>query len=525
MIKKGLIFVLILGILSSILAFYYLILPRDVFHWDESHHALYGMFIYEDIKTANWGKFWHDTGKQTLWSFLHSWVLGVWFLFFGLTYVSARAMSLLPFVGSIILTYLIAIRINREKGWIIGIIAALLMILSVPILDLATSCMIESLSIFCSLLFILVYLIALKKEKYGYFFLAGIFLGILALSKYQYGIVIGFAVGTLALCELFENRKLIKRWFQCYFSLFSGAFVVCALWFFTPPVEKKIFMIFWGWRKGAEMEAKTTIIPSFQEAIDYLFIIIKYSSFSYLMGVLLLVSLIYAIIYFRKRINIRILTIMIVIPLILFTLIKHHDVRYISILFPLMFVLFGFFLVDVFDRCKGYIIKYKRWVTLVGVLLSLVLLYGLIQFPNKAYNYVHRQGGVQKEPYSKQYKHNLEDVLDYFYYVIPEGQTVSVGFRTHFLTPYTFWFHFYGRFYYNSYFVINHPVFYKSRYFITIEVGEKSPYFTPNSDYYIDLAKWNAFLKRAEKEKRVALYSYKNFPDIGITAKIYKNLH
>lgn len=524
MIKKGLICVLILGIIASVWAFYYLVLPRDVFYWDESHHALYGLHIYQDIQDQNWDKFWSDTGRQTMWCFLHSWFLGAWFLIFGLSYASARSLNLVFFVSSMILTYLIAIRINREKGWIIGIIASTMIIFSASILDMASACMIEALSMFFSLLFVLTYITAVENKKSGLFFLAGVFLGLLTLSKYQHGFVMSCAVFVIAIWGLLDNRKLIMQWFYRYFALFSGAFITAGLWFFSPPSAKKIAMVFWVYREGGWNAQKG--LPFIQKILDYPNIILNYYTFSSLIGVLFFVSLFYAFIRYRKNINIRTLLVIIIIPLVLYTIIDHHEIRYISSLVPLIYVLFGLMLTDFYAFVIGLAKEKKKWV-FVGIgLISLFLVYELYNFPKKALDLVYRQYNVVKEPFSSKEKQNINDVLDFFSESIPSGQTIAWAFQSHFFTPYTLTFHFYGKFNTYSYYMVRHPGFFKSHYFITIEIGESSPYYWEfkHEKRLQILESWNTFLQKAEKEKNVKLYGVKKFPGLDITAKIYKNL-
>ncbi len=519
----GFVVIFLLGLISVVLAYNYLVVPRDVFYWDESHHAFYGLLIFDDLKSLNWDKFWIDTGKQTLWCFLHSWFLGIWFLLFGMSFSSARAMSLFFFFGSIILTYLIAIRINREKGWIIGIIASILMILSPIILDMASACMIEALSVFFALLFVFVYLIALEKQKTGYFFLVGITLGILTLTKYQYGALFGFAVAVLALWEFWGNREIIKEWFLRYLSFLLGAIIVTALWFLTPPAEKKIRMVFWSFEQAGIVGEKLSF---FERIIDYPMIILNYYSFSYLIGILLFISLIYVSAYFiKKQINLRILVILIIIPLILSTIIGHHEARYISVFVPLMYVLFGFMLIDLFGKIKQSSLLLRRWIYVGGILVCLFLCYELFQFPQKAFSHVYNQYPVINRPFDTERKNNLEDVLNFFYDAIPPGESVSVGFSGHYLTPYNLAFHFNKRFIFYSSFMIKDPNFFKSRYFITVEVPREEPYYWPYQDghFWPENIRWNKFLNKIEQEGKIKLYEQKEFSNLRITAKIYVN--
>lgn len=498
----GLIVVIIVGIIVSIWAYYYLVIPRDVFYWDESHHAYFGLLIFDSIKRLDWGTFWFHTARQTLWPPLHSWFLALTFLLSGPSYLSARAFSLFPFFGSLILVYLISLRISRDRGWLIGILSVIFMSTSAAMLDIATSCMIESISLFIALAVIYAYLIACEKKLLLNFVWVGLLLGILVVAKYQYAILLGGALSVLALLELI----LEKKFFVKHLVVLLSSLPVLGLWFFTPPADKKIGMLFWSWKEAAWAAGRKVPLP--EKILSYPKFIFDYYSFSYILGAFLFLSLIYVAVYYLKKENYRILWMMVVVPLVMSTIIRHHEVRYICILVPLMYVLAAFMLINLSQRFKRF----------GAAIIVLLIVQGLFLFPAKAQKYVYDQYSVTKGA-------NLEDVLDYFYSAIPPQSSVSWGFQGHYFTPYTLMFHFYDRFEGYSPFMMRDRRFFTSKYFLTIEINNKFPYYWEFKfeDRLGQLARWNDFLSNAYRDKKLVLYEKKAFPNLHLTAVIYKN--
>ncbi|NQU16575.1 MAG: glycosyltransferase family 39 protein [Candidatus Saganbacteria bacterium] len=517
----ALILIIILGIITSTFAYYYLVLPRDVFYWDESHHAFFGLLIYDDIKNHNWGKFWQDTGRQTLWPPIHSWFLGGWLLIFGPGYVSARSFSLLPFLGSLFLLFLIAVQINREKGWFIAVFSCFLLLTAPAFLKQSTACMIESLSVFFSLSFVYIYLLFIDGDNPWKNILIGLSLGVLFLVKYQYSIIFCIVVFVLAIMELLIDKDELKKWFYKYLFLVLGYLSILVLWFITPPVQKKIGMMFYAWNTAAWTHGRDFTL--WDKLSYYPGAIFKYYGFSYLIGVLLLTALVYSFWHFRNK-QIRVLGLMVLIPLVLSAIIKHQEFRYLSAFIPLLYLLSGFMLINIMMWVKSFSAKQRKMLYVVVLLLLVIMVYDLTKLPSRAADIVYREYSVIKIPGAKQDVSNLEDVLNYFYDAIPPRQSVSWGFQSNFFTPYTLSFHFYDKFASYSPFMIKHPDFFRSNYFITIDIGKDSPYYWEFKfeSRLLQLAKWNVFLKQAEKDGKIMLYEEKEFPNLSIMARIYK---
>ena len=61
----GLIIVLLFTTLVSSLVFFNIILPGDSFHWDESHHGIYGVWLSKNIANGDWASSWHNTHRHS----------------------------------------------------------------------------------------------------------------------------------------------------------------------------------------------------------------------------------------------------------------------------------------------------------------------------------------------------------------------------------------------------------------------------------------------------------------------------
>ena len=113
--------ILIVSVLFCAALFYNVILPADTFHWDESHHALYSVWLTKDIQAGNWNAFWQHTHHQALWPFLHSWFVAAFFLLFGISYATARAANLFLFLLVLLGIWLVGKELNKERGLWIGL--------------------------------------------------------------------------------------------------------------------------------------------------------------------------------------------------------------------------------------------------------------------------------------------------------------------------------------------------------------------------------------------------------------------
>ncbi|KPJ69774.1 hypothetical protein AMJ44_02370 [candidate division WOR-1 bacterium DG_54_3] len=551
----GFIVVILLGLIASGFAFSYLLLPRDVFFWDESHHALYGLNIHRDLSNFDWVSFWVDTNHQGYWPFLHSWFLGLTFLIFGVSYDTARLLSLFFFYGSIIVIYLISLNMDRKRGWLIGIISSGFFILSPVVLNFGTNCMLEMMGICISLLAIYVYLLALDKKRLSYYLLLGVILSLALLTKYEFAALLAPVIFFSALWELVEkyrkiksmepgelksqkkirafavNKKkemvwLAKNWFYRYGLVFMVVALVGITWVLLPPVERKLGLIAFKWNIASlKSDAPFAFLPRFTFYIKSLFI--DYN-LSFVLGSLMLLSLPIAFIKDYKRIKVRLLILAVIIPyIILSAIIEHQEHRLFLTIAPFLFILTGYITLKIFEWIKSRTGYFRKVWIITGLFLLILMFYEFyIYFPkilNHAYNYY----GIVNKPFEEK-KENLKDVLDFFHEKIPREASISSLIIGQHLTPYTQIFHFRDwKAPYFGPFMINHPYFLNSAYFISLKVEKDSPYyesFKDTGDGLNKLNKWNNYLETQLEERSINIFADKYFKDLKLKALIYRNL-
>lgn len=146
--QKGLIIVLVAFFLLGGLLFITRLLMADSFSKEEAQHALYGLWLYKDLKSFDLGSFWYDTNRQVYWPFFHSWIQSLFFLVLGVSYFSARLLSFLIFFATLILMYVACAQFSQKSGWKIGILAVLLALTSPIMLKYATLNTLEGLGAF-----------------------------------------------------------------------------------------------------------------------------------------------------------------------------------------------------------------------------------------------------------------------------------------------------------------------------------------------------------------------------------------
>ena len=205
--KLALLIVILIGLVASTIAFFFLLKSLDVFIWDEAHHALYGNWILRDIKNLDWPGFWRDTGTQAWWQPLHSWVLAFFLLVFGRSFVVARTTSLFFYFLTFGLFYLISSKLSKERGWLIAIFAAALLATSPFLLVLASLNLQESMGAFVILLSAYVYLVAFERKELRYYLLTGLLLSIALLTKYQFGTILGGALLLASISKLWDISR------------------------------------------------------------------------------------------------------------------------------------------------------------------------------------------------------------------------------------------------------------------------------------------------------------------------------
>ncbi len=210
-----------------------------LFDWDEAMHANGGLILALDLRAGDWLAFLRDSYAQAFYPPGFSWLLAPMFLLFGPSPLVARATSLICLGLAITVIYLVGLALDKQRGWVAGLIAALLTLFSLPLLTNAALVMLEIPALLASFLALLIYMKALEDgpRTSQLCLLASVLLGFTFLVKYPYGLALAL---TLAIAEALRvvrrppltlRRPLpLMRWA----SLFGPLFAIAGLWFAGP---------------------------------------------------------------------------------------------------------------------------------------------------------------------------------------------------------------------------------------------------------------------------------------------------
>jgi 4-amino-4-deoxy-L-arabinose transferase-like glycosyltransferase len=148
-----------------------------------------------------------EYGNNYMWKW-HPWfpfyLLALFFKIFGVSTFVARLPFALLGIGSVLLIYYFAKLLWEDRR--IAIVAAILMLLSVPFIILAKQCRYYSPSIFLSIAALYAYLLIINSKKYGYAFFI-ITMMLLFHTQYIYCFTI---TGTILIHSLTFHKNRIK---------------------------------------------------------------------------------------------------------------------------------------------------------------------------------------------------------------------------------------------------------------------------------------------------------------------------
>jgi hypothetical protein len=198
------------------------------FAWDSAGHAWEGLIVARDILCGDLISFAADTWRQAWWPFFHSWLLAPIFILIGNTYVAARSLSLICFLGFIFTIYFIGRELSKERGSWIGLLAVIFATTSMPLLNLSAVCMTEIPALLGCSLALLFYLKALEKPKKSMLVAASLSMSAAFFTQAHLGL---FLIGAILVTQASGKQKA----FSCFNRwLFGPALVIAILWFADP---------------------------------------------------------------------------------------------------------------------------------------------------------------------------------------------------------------------------------------------------------------------------------------------------
>lgn len=518
---KGLALLLVAVVLVGGLIFVNRILQGDAFTNEEAQHGLYGMWLAKDIQALDSGTFFYDTQRQMNWPFLHSWLLSLFFLVFGVSYTTARALSLLLYLLSVVMIYLIPLRFSNRLGQRIGIVAVLLALTSPLMLRFAAENSLEGLGAFLFLAAVNTYLICEEnKITIEYIFLA-ILIGLAIYTNYLYAYLIipAFLVMTLAkLGPLFyEGVQLQKKgekkavdfifWAYRKLIVLFVILILAGLWFSVSLSRKLVLFLaaLFKYSGGERVEGLGAVLTYYPK------IIIQNLSFSPWLGLFLLLSLFVPFIAVRFRIVNRLYFFVWTILLLLTLAIPAKHPQMIYIIVPFIFVLFSAVLFYVLEKVekKGFkMVLATLLILLLPTVISLPQAWGLF-FPNNP-------------------SQNMIQVMNYFATTVPVDAKVFIPLNLKHLNPEGMAFHFRD---WKAVVSCDFPAPITgadlkspkaNEYFMTVDITEDSPY--RENAFDPSLSRWNAWLAENETSGKIKAISSRRFSESGVTAKVYAKI-
>ncbi|MFC1571699.1 ArnT family glycosyltransferase [Candidatus Margulisiibacteriota bacterium] len=519
-VQRGLVIVLAATILIGGVIFVNRILAGDAFTYEEAQHALYGMWLTRDVKTLDWGTFWYDTHRQMAWPFLHSWLQSLFFLVFGVGYVSARLLSLVLFMATVVMMYFFSNQVCGKSGWKIGILACALALTSPIMLRFASENMLEGLGAFLFLAAAYTYTVCEERKiTLEYVFLA-LLIGLSMYTNYLYAYLIlpAFIMGTiiklwpLALeaveLRLQGEEKAVRFIWWGYRKLIVMAVLLFlgGLWF-SFSYSRKILLLYSSIFKYSGGVATEGL---WQTLVYYPGVIVEKLTFSPWLGLLLLLSLFLPFVSNAYRwINKLFIYVWTVLLLLAFT-IPAKAPQLLYIITPFILIIFSavvFFVIDKVEAIKG---QNKRWqeimllVLILPSLIALPSLYGRL-FPNQP-------------------PENLIDVLKFFQAKVPQSASMALPVHLERLNPEVVNFHF--RDWQGA--VLSDPqlseeeLYEGADYILCLEVDRGSFYQSAVTD--ASLFRWNALAAEKEMSGQIQPDAIQRFESIGVTAKVYRKI-
>jgi hypothetical protein len=510
--QKGLLLVLAVFTVLGGLLFINRVVLGDTFAKEEAQHALYGLSLAKDIRALDWHGFWYDTQRQMFWPFLHSWVLAVFFLGFGVSYFAARFLSFALLLATLLITYVVSVKFCDRQGWRIGALACVLALTSPLVARFGTENTLEGLGALIFMAAFYIYILTEEKKLTVNYVILAVLLALSIYTNYLYAYLMVPAFIVMTLGKLgpigVEVATLSKKGESAAVPFFWWAYrklvvvgvlaVMIAGWFLTATFNRKILLLMQAIFRYSGGEQVPGIWPNL---LYYPQAIINNFSFSPWLGFLLLISLFLPWVAFRFPKTGKLYTFVWTAILLATLTIGTKAPQFIYIVAPFIFIIFSatlFYLME----------KYHRVAT-IG--LAVILLPALLSLPQLGRIYFPNPRGER-----------MVQVLGYFRSSLLPRYPLATSINLQHFNPEGVAFHFWDW---------NAPVladsimgqaemFRGANFFLTLELDENSRYRLEALDDSADI--WNRFLQEKLQRGEVREYNARRFNDLQLTARIYE---
>ncbi len=510
--RAGLSAALVLTAVFCVLIFFNIILKLDTFHWDEAHHAFYGLQLAQSLQRGDCGGFWAWTDRQALWPFFHSWLLTVFFLLFGFSEAAARSLSLLFYGLTALLLYLTAERLSKTDGWKIGLLAAGFFLTGPLTLSFASQNMLEGLGALEFALAVYLALVAEDRRQPAWYLAVGAVLALTLVTKYNYALLVVGSFGLYLGFQLLTGLKKWRDWLWKPLFAFGPLLPTALVWFLSGDSARKLQMVL----LSQDVSTKQDIMPSFWSNLAFYPNAIAHDYFfSAWLGALALLALLPLAAKKYPRAVLPYLSVWTSL-LILLTVVGTKMNRLFYPAIPFVYLLLAVWLVSLLGLARQRFALSGR---AAAALLALMLLPAALGLP--------RLGRMLLAGDINDISHGLKvsapadrysNVLNFYHDSLPRDRSVATGLSGGRLSPYLFYFYFrdwQAPFY--SLFQAGAPGFGQADFLLDLaQTGAPQPALIDQDA----LAKWHAYTDQQLRSGRYYLYKEQAWPGLGVTARI-----
>jgi len=340
--------------------------------WDEAAHALPGLVMQRYLIQGDVFGFLQYASHQYFYPPAYPAILAFNFMVFGASADAARIVSLSALFLSAISIYFLGMELSKDNGWLIGSVAATLTLTSPVLVNWSAMAMLEPFGVLFTSITLIVYLKVLKTKAAPYYALTALAANMAFFTKYNYGIL---SIMALFLSILIEARFKVQDVFSKENLLLAVCIVIpLVIWFVSLYPNKVIgFLQFLKYAEDFTLLEHLLFYPRSLAT--------QYSS-SFAVSFLVAFSLLASAPLVAKRVDIRTLFIFCWAPLIIATISKHKQDRYIITIMPALYTLAGYWASRLFGRLKKANIPPIAMVLLTISALSLASI-GWAELPSK----------------------------------------------------------------------------------------------------------------------------------------------
>lgn len=321
-----------------------LIVPAPPLNFDEAAHSLEGYYILRDITRLDWHELWVNTNAQTLWPPGFSYLQAPFLALFGVTDNGARLFAYAMLVLALLMGCVLAWQIERRLAPVAALVSGLISLTAPGWLFTASWAMQETPVAFMIFVVFAVFLHALKKRGVFWFALTGIGLFCLFLTKYNYA---AFALAAISLVDVAERVRLWRekkeragRLALTFLALYLPLIAGVLFWFFgaqdvvKTEIKWRDFAFFVSnENSGYEFWSEQNLLFYVRAAADWLMPSPWIAALVLLLGAYAVVRV--------KRAGARLLALFFVIGFALATIHQLKAPRYITPIFPSLWLLAG----------------------------------------------------------------------------------------------------------------------------------------------------------------------------------------